>query len=117
MEDESLIGLTLAECKDKMGHTVSHASHDFALVRTGRASATLVENIRAEYYGAPTPLQQIASFSVPEPRLLVVSPFDKTALKDIEKAIANSDLGIQPNSDGTVIRLTFPELTQERRKE
>jgi ribosome recycling factor len=117
MEDESLIGLTLAECKDKMAHSVTHASHDMAMVRTGRASPTLVENLRADYYGAPTPLQQIASFSVPEPRLLVISPFDKNALKDIEKAIANSDLGIQPNSDGAVIRITFPELTQDRRKE
>jgi ribosome recycling factor len=117
MDDESLIGLTLAECKDKMAHSISHASHDMAKVRTGRASPTLVENLRADYYGAPTPLQQIASFSVPEPRLLVISPFDKNALKDIEKAIANSDLGIQPNSDGSVIRITFPELTQDRRKE
>ena len=117
MEDESLIGLTLAECKDKMAHTISHASHDFATVRTGRASPTLVENLRADYYGTPTPLQQLASFSVPEPRLLVISPFDKNAMKDIEKAISNSDLGMQPNSDGTVIRITFPELTQERRKE
>ena len=117
MDDDSLIGLTLAECKDKMAHTVSHASHDMATVRTGRASATLVENIRADYYGSPTPLQQLANFSVPEPRLLVISPFDKNAIKDIEKAISNSDLGIQPNSDGSVIRLTFPELTQERRKE
>jgi ribosome recycling factor len=117
MEDDSLIGLTLAECKDKMAHTISHASHDFATVRTGRASSTMVENLRADYYGTPTPLQQIASFSVPEPRLLVISPFDKNALKDIEKAISNSDLGIAPNSDGTVIRLTFPELTQDRRKE
>lgn len=117
MEDESLIGLTLAECKDKMAHTVSHASHDFATVRTGRASPTLVENLRADYYGTPTPLQQLASFSVPEPRLLVISPFDKNAMKDIERAIANSDLGMQPNSDGSVIRITFPELTTERRKE
>src|SRR4051812_36033298 len=117
MSDDSLIGLTLDECKEKMAHTVSHASHDMATVRTGRASSTIVENLRADYYGSPTPLQQIASFSVPEPRLLVISPFDKNAIKDIEKAITNSDLGIQPNSDGTVIRLTFPELTQDRRKE
>ena len=117
MEDDSLIGLTLAECKDKMAHTVTHASHDFATVRTGRASSTLVENLRADYYGTPTPLQQLASFSVPEARLLVISPFDKNAIKDIEKAISNSDLGIQPNSDGSVIRINFPELTQDRRKE
>ncbi|MEY2418225.1 MAG: ribosome recycling factor [Actinomycetota bacterium] len=117
MEDDSLIGLTLAECKDKMAQSVSHASHDMATVRTGRASSTIVENLRADYYGTPTPLQQIASFSVPEPRLLVISPFDKNSIKDIEKAISNSDLGIQPSSDGSVIRITFPELTQDRRKE
>jgi ribosome recycling factor len=117
MDDESLIGLTLDECKDKMAHTVSHASHDMATVRTGRASSTLVDNLRADVYGSPTPLQQIATFKVPEPRVLVIQPFDKNTIKDIEKAISNSDLGIQPNSDGNVIRLTFPELTQERRKE
>ena len=117
MDEDSLIGMTLAECKDKMAHTITHASHDFATVRTGRASSTLVENLRADYYGTPTPLQQLASFSVPEARLLVISPFDKNAIKDIEKAIANSDLGIQPNSDGSVIRINFPELTQDRRKE
>jgi ribosome recycling factor len=117
MEDDSLIGITLAECKEKMAHSTAHAGHDFATVRTGRASSTLVENLRADYYGTPTPLQQLASFSVPEARLLVISPFDKNAIKDIEKAIANSDLGIQPNSDGSVIRISFPELTQERRKE
>ncbi|MEY2426988.1 MAG: ribosome recycling factor [Actinomycetota bacterium] len=117
MEDDSLIGMTLAECKEKMAHSTAHASHDFATVRTGRASSTLVENLRAEYYGTETPLQQLASFSVPEARLLVISPFDKAALKGIEKAILASDLGLQPNSDGTVIRIAFPELTQDRRKE
>ena len=117
MEDESLIGMTLAETREKMDGAVAHANHDFATVRTGRASSTLVENLRADYYGSPTPLQQLASFSVPEARLLVISPFDKNALKDIEKAILNSDLGLTPNSDGSVIRLTFPELNQERRRE
>jgi ribosome recycling factor len=117
MEDDSLIGLALAECKEKMSHTVAHANHDFATVRTGRASSTLVENLRADYYGTETPLQQLASFSVPEARLLVISPFDKAALKGIERAIESSDLGLQPNSDGSVIRISFPELTQDRRRE
>lgn len=117
MDEESLVAMTLSETREKMATQIAHAQHDFATVRTGRASSTLVENLRADYYGAPTPLQQIASFSVPEARLLVIAPFDKNAIKDIEKAIANSDLGITPNSDGTVIRITFPELSQERRKE
>ncbi len=117
MDDDSLIGMTLAECREKMAAATAHANHDFATIRTGRASATLVENLRAEYYGAPTPLQQLASFSVPEARLLVIAPFDKSAIKDIEKAILNSNLGLQPNSDGSVIRLSFPELTQDRRRE
>lgn len=117
MDDDSLVGMTLAETSEKMADAVTHAGHDFAKVRTGRASSTLVENLRVDYYGSPTPLQQLASFSVPEARLLVISPFDKGVIKDIEKAIANSDLGMQPNSDGTVIRLTFPELNQDRRKE
>ncbi len=117
MSDDSLVGMTLDECREKMAAATAHANHDFATVRTGRASPTLVENLRAEYYGAPTPLQQLASFSVPEARLLVIAPFDKSAIKDIEKAILNSDLGLQPNSDGSVIRLSFPELTQDRRRE
>jgi ribosome recycling factor len=109
--------MTLAECREKMATATAHANHDFATVRTGRASPTLVENLQAEYYGTPTPLQQLASFSVPEARLLVISPFDKSAIKDIEKAILNSPLGLQPNSDGSVIRISFPELTQDRRRE
>jgi len=117
MDDDSLIGMTLEECREKMAAATAHANHDFATVRTGRASATLVENLRADYYGTPTPLQQLASFSVPEARLLVISPFDKGAIKDIEKAILNSDLALQPNSDGSVIRIAFPELTQDRRRE
>lgn len=117
MDDDSLIEMTLAECREKMAATTAHAGHDFATVRTGRASSTLVENLHADYYGTSTPLQQLASFSVPEARLLVISPFDKSALSDIAKAIEKSDLGLQPNSDGSVIRLQFPELTQDRRKE
>ncbi|MGO8876427.1 MAG: ribosome recycling factor [Acidimicrobiales bacterium] len=100
-----------------MRKAVDHAKVDFATVRTGRAAPALIEKLRVDYYGTETPLQQLAGFSVPEPRILVVSPYDKGALKAIEKAIAASDLGINPSNDGTVIRLVFPELTTERRKE
>ena len=100
-----------------MRKAVDHAKVDFATVRTGRAAPALIEKLRVDYYGTETPLQQLAGFSVPEPRVLVVSPYDKGALKAIEKAISASDLGINPSNDGTVIRLVFPELTTERRKE
>lgn len=96
---------------------IDHARADFAAVRTGRATPALVERLRVDYYGTEVPLQQLAGFQIPEPRVLVVSPYDKGAMKAIEKAISTSDLGVNPASDGSVIRLVFPELTQERRKE
>lgn len=105
------------ECRDKMAKAVDHLRDEFAAVRTGRATPALVEKLKVDYYGAETPLQQLAGFSVPEPRVLVVSPYDKSALGAIEKAIQQSDLGINPGNDGQVIRLTFPALTEERRKE
>ena len=105
------------ECEENMRKAVLHLQDEFSTVRTGRASSAMVEKIRVEYYGSEVPLQQLASFSVPEPRVLVVAPFDKTALKDIEKALQSSDLGITPSNDGSIIRLTFPQLTEERRKE
>ncbi|HUQ38924.1 MAG TPA: ribosome recycling factor [Acidimicrobiales bacterium] len=117
MADESLIGVVLAECREKMAKAVEHTQSDFATVRTGRAVPALVEKIRVDYYGAETPLQQLAGINVPEGRLLVITPYDKSALGAIEKAIQNSDLGINPSNDGAVIRLTFPQLTEERRKE
>jgi ribosome recycling factor len=86
-------------------------------VRTGRANPGLLSRIQVSYYGTPTPLQQIAGFSVPEPRLLVVQPYDKSAMKDIERAIQEADIGLNPSNDGSVIRLVFPELNEERRKE
>jgi len=107
----------LAETADKMGKAVSHTSADFSTVRTGRATPALIEKLRVEYYGSEVPLQQLAGFSVPEPRVLVVQPYDKTSLKAIEKAIMHSDLGITPSNDGQVIRLVFPQLTTDRRKE
>ncbi|MFZ0173837.1 MAG: ribosome recycling factor [Acidimicrobiales bacterium] len=116
-EAGELIQAALEECRDRMRKAVDHARADFATVRTGRAAPALIEKLRVDYYGSETPLQQLAGFSVPEPRVLVVSPYDKGALKAIEKAIAASDLGINPSNDGTVIRLVFPELPTERRKE
>ncbi len=107
----------IADCKDRMHKAVVHLQEEFATVRTGRATPALVEKLRVDYYGSEVPLQQLAGFSVPEPRVLVVAPYDKGAMKAIEKAIQGSDLGINPSNDGAVIRLTFPELTEERRKE
>jgi len=116
-EGSDLIQAALDECRERMHKAVDHARADFATVRTGRASPALIEKLRVDYYGTEVPLQQVAGFSVPEPRVLVVSPYDKGALKAIEKAISSSDLGINPSNDGTMIRLVFPELTTERRKE
>ena len=107
----------LAESKDKMAKAVSHLQGEFGSIRTGRASPVFVEKMRVDYYGSEVPLQQLAGFSVPEPRMLVISPYDKNAIKAIEKAIQASDLGITPSNDGAVIRLAFPQLTAERRKE
>jgi ribosome recycling factor len=107
----------LAESKEKMAKAISHLQGEFGSIRTGRASPVFVEKLRVDYYGSEVPLQQLAGFSVPEPRLLVVSPYDKNSIKAIEKAIQASDLGITPSNDGAVIRLAFPQLTAERRKE
>jgi ribosome recycling factor len=112
-----MLDLLLQDAKEKMGKAVSHARSEFSNVRTGRAAPALVEKIVVEAYGGEMPLQQLAGFSVPEARLLVVNPFDKANLGAIEKAIRNSDLGLNPASDGVVIRLSFPPLTEERRKE
>ena len=107
----------MADCRDKMDKAIEHLKSEFSSVRTGRATPALVEKIRVDYYGSEVPLQQIAGFSVPEPRVLVVSPYDRAAMGAIEKAIQQSDLGINPGNDGQVIRLVFPELTQDRRKD
>jgi ribosome recycling factor len=112
-----LLDLVLSEHDDKMQKAVEHAKAEFSSVRTGRASSTLIEKLSVDYYDSQVPLQQLASFSVPEARLLVVNPFDKTSMPAIEKAIRNSDLGLNPSNDGVVIRLTFPQLTEERRRE
>jgi ribosome recycling factor len=109
--------LVMDECADKMQKAIAHLQQEFAAVRTGRASPGLVEKLRVEVYGSEVPLQQIAGFGVPEPRVLTISPYDKTTLKAIEKAIQQSDLGVNPSNDGQIIRLVFPELTEERRKD
>ena len=103
--------------EEKMKKSIDSASADFASVRACRANASVLDRIMVDYYGSPTPIQQIAAISSPDPRALVISPWDGTALKSIEKAIQNSDLGINPQNDGKCIRLTFPQLTEERRKE
>ncbi len=105
------------EASAAMHKAVAHLQDQFGSVRTGRAAPALVEKLRVDYYGSEVPLQQLAGFSVPEARVLVVAPYDKGALKAIEKAIQSSDLGVNPSNDGVVIRLTFPELTTERRKD
>lgn len=112
-----LIDLIFAEAKEKMGKAVAHSRGEFASVRTGRASPALVEKLTVEAYGSQLPLQQLAGFSVPEARQLLITPFDKSNIGAIEKAIQNSDLGLNPSNDGTSLRLVFPPLTQERRKE
>jgi ribosome recycling factor len=100
-----------------MAKAVGHTQSDFGGVRTGRAAPVLVEKLRVDYYGTEVPLQQLAGIQVPEARLMVITPYDKSSLKTIEKAIQQSDLGINPSNDGTVIRLVFPMLTEQRRKE
>ena len=107
----------LLEGIEKMGRAVEHVQSQFSTVRTGRAAPALVEKLLVHYYGTDVPLQQLAGFSVPEARLLVVRPHDRNAMAAVEKAIRDSDLGIAPSNDGTVIRLAFPPLTEERRKE
>ncbi|MBM3932864.1 MAG: ribosome recycling factor [SAR202 cluster bacterium] len=107
----------MAEAENRMKKSVQSLSKDMDSIRTGRASAALVESIPVEYYGAPTPLSQVATISVPESRVIAIQPWDKTALAAIEKAIMKSDIGITPRNDGAIIRLTMPPLTQERRKD
>jgi ribosome recycling factor len=107
---------TLLDALDKMEKAVEHVQSQFGSVRTGRAAPALVEKLIVEYYGAPVPLQQMASVQVPEARTLLIKPHDRGALASVEKAIRDSDLGVTPNNDGVVIRLNFPPLTEERRR-
>ncbi|MFM8451763.1 MAG: ribosome recycling factor, partial [Acidimicrobiaceae bacterium] len=112
-----MIEETLLDAMEKMGRAVEHVQAQFLGVRTGRANASLVEKLQVEYYGAFVPLQQLASFQVPEARMLVVKPHDRGSIAAIERALQSSDLGLSPSNDGVVIRLNFPALTEERRKE
>jgi len=109
--------VVVAELKKKMDKCEEHLHMQFSGLRTGRASPALVENVMVPYYGSPTPLRQIASISVPEPRLIVINAYDPNALRDIEKAISAANLGVTPMSDGRVVRLPIPELSEERRNE
>ena len=117
MTDDDLSSVVLADSRDRMEKAVAHTQADFGGVRSGRATSGLVEHLRVDVYGSEMELRQIAGLSVPEARLLVISPYDKSTLQSIEKAIQSSDLGITPSNDGAVIRLAFPPLTEERRKE
>jgi ribosome recycling factor len=113
-----VISDVVASAKDKMGRAVEVAKDDFATVRTGRANPALFQKIPVDYYGTPTPLGQLAGMQNPEARTLVITPYDKSALKEIEKAIVNfPNLGANPSNDGNIIRVTMPELTEDRRKE
>ncbi len=107
----------LDDANHRMDGAIDAVQDDFGAIRTGRANPQLFNKIAVDYYGTKTPLQQLASFSVPEPRILVVNPYDKSALDDVEKAIRDSDLGLNPSNDGQIIRCVFPELTAERREE
>lgn len=107
----------LDQAKDKMDKSIAAYTRELASIRAGRANASLLDRITVDYYGAPTPINQLAGVSVPEARLLVITPYDKTILGEIEKAILKSDLGITPTNDGNIIRLAIPALTEERRKE
>jgi ribosome recycling factor len=110
-------GEVIELARSEMEKTVEAFRHELTRVRTGRASTGLVEGLQVNYYGAKTPIRQVASLSAPEPRLIVITPYDTTALHEIEKAIQSSDLGLTPQNDGKIIRIPIPELTQDRRKE
>jgi ribosome recycling factor len=112
-----MIESTLQETKDRMGKTIIDLKNELKRVRTGRASLSLLDGIRVDYYGTQTQLNQMASLSVPESRLIVIQPWDVSAIKEIEKAILKSDLGLTPSSDGKLIRISIPPLTEERRKD
>ena len=116
-EGDEMREMVLEDCRDKMTRAVAHVQSEFSSVRTGRASSALVEKLKVEFYGVENTLQQLASFGVPEARVLTISPYDKSSISAIEKAIQVSDLGVNPSNDGQIIRLTFPELTEDRRHE
>ncbi len=112
-----MISDVIADAKARMQKAIEVIRHEFAALRTGRASPVLLEQIRVDYYGVPTPITQVATVTVPEPRLLVIAPWDKKMVKDVEKAILKSELGLVPSSDGVHVRVPIPPLTEERRKD
>ncbi len=112
-----MISMALGEAEEKMGKALDVVKEDFGGIRTGRANPGMFNKIIVEYYGAPTPLQQLASFQIPEARVVVISPYDATSMQAIERALRDSDLGVNPSNDGHVIRLNLPQLTEERRKD
>lgn len=112
-----MINETLREAEQKMGKAVEVTREEFAAIRAGRAHPSMFAKLTAEYYGTPTPIQQLASFTAPEARVILIQPYDMGAMAGIEKAIRDSDLGVNPTNDGKVLRCVFPELTEERRKE
>lgn len=117
MADGGELELVLSESEDAMGKSIKHLRTDLKKIRTGRANPSLLDGIQVDYYGTPTALNQLANLTAPDPKLIVVSPYDKGALPAIEKAIQASDLGLTPNNDGKLVRIPIPPLTEERRKE
>ena len=114
---QEMIDELLQDARERMGKSIEATRHELATVRTGRASPHLLDRVNVDYYGTSTPLKQIANVAATEARLLTITPYDKSAIKQMEKAILESDLGLTPSNDGNVIRLTIPELTEDRRKE
>jgi ribosome recycling factor len=112
-----VIDETLLEAEEKMDKAVEVAKEDFAAIRTGRANPAMFAKLTVEYYGSPTPLQQLASFQTPEARTVLITPYDRSSMNDIEKALRDSDLGVNPANDGNVIRIVLPQLTEERRRD
>jgi ribosome recycling factor len=108
---------TLLEAEEKMDKAVTVAKEDFANIRTGRITPAVFSKVLVDYYGAPTPVNQLASFHIPEPRMVIITPYDKSSLKAVEKAVRDSDLGVNPSNDGTIIRCVFPELSEQRRRD
>ena len=117
MSDSEMMDELLADATERMAKSVESTRDQFGSVRTGRATPALLDRVSVDYYGAVTPLKQLATISTPEPRMLTVQPFDKSSIKAIEKAILESDVGLTPGNDGNIIRLVIPELTEERRRE
>jgi ribosome recycling factor len=115
--EESMIEQIFKETDSKMHKTINALVQDLSTIRTGRATPSLVEHIKVDYHGVPTPVNQIASISIPEAKMIVIQPWDRSAIREIEKAILKSDLGLNPSNDGTVVRIIIPALTEERRKE